>query len=92
MLPLLQFQNDEESGENEDAPPENYELEAELRPSASLLTRNVPREVCQTRFLRSHHTTSSTLSLFLNGIVIDFLLQVSEIEMMLEDSMKFALQ
>ncbi|GMT36496.1 hypothetical protein PFISCL1PPCAC_27793, partial [Pristionchus fissidentatus] len=56
--PLDRRANDEEEHDDCESLPENYEIEAELRPSAALMTRDVPREVTQTRFIRTQHNTT----------------------------------
>ncbi|GMR61588.1 hypothetical protein PMAYCL1PPCAC_31783 [Pristionchus mayeri] len=50
--------DDEEDNDDCESLPENYEIEAELRPSAALQSRNVPPEVLQTRFIRTQHNTT----------------------------------
>ncbi|KAF8375090.1 hypothetical protein PRIPAC_81519 [Pristionchus pacificus] len=57
--PLDRSMND--SGDEEDCEslPEDYEIETELRPSATLLARpEVPPEVLQPRFIRTQNTTT----------------------------------
>ncbi|GMT07602.1 hypothetical protein PENTCL1PPCAC_29776 [Pristionchus entomophagus] len=64
--PLDRSTVDDEDDDDCESLPENYEIETELRPSAALLSRPVPAEVLQTRFIRSqHHTTVEHIGEFL---------------------------
>ncbi|KAF8354305.1 spat-3, partial [Pristionchus pacificus] len=56
--PLDRGTVEEEDEDDCESLPENYEIEAELRPSASLLSRKVPPECLKIRFIRTQYNTT----------------------------------